>query len=156
MLWLNFYNTFKMSEVEDFLTAQEEQQIIEAINKAELETSGEIRVHIEKGLTENCIERAKEVFNYLKMQETKDKNGVLFYVSVHNKSFAILGDSGIDKVVPNDFWESVKNIVTSEFSKGNKVEGLVKGITEAGKKLKYYFPYHSKDTNELTNEISNS
>jgi len=143
-----------MSELEDFLTSTEEQQVVEAIKKAELNTSGEIRVHFENSIKKPCIDRAKEVFNYLNMQDTNNRNGVLFYVAVHDKSFAILGDSGIDKVVPNDFWESIKNTVTAQFSKGNRVKGLVKGITEAGEKLKHFFPYHIDDSNELTNEIS--
>lgn len=141
-------------ELEYFLTKEEEQQVVEAIKKAELNTSGEIRVHFENNLKKTCLDRAKEVFNYLNMQDTNNRNGVLFYVAVHDKSFAILGDSGIDKVVPDNFWESVKNTVVAEFSKGNRVEGLVNGIVEAGEKLKYYFPYHTDDTNELTDEIS--
>lgn len=141
-------------ELEDFLTKEEEQLVVEAIIKAELNTSGEIRVHFENNLKKTCLERAKEVFDYLNMQDTNNRNGVLFYVAVHDKGFAILGDSGIDKVVPNDFWESVKNTVVAEFSKGNRVEGLVNGIAEAGEKLKHYFPYQIDDSNELTNEIS--
>lgn len=145
-----------MSELDEFLTLEGQDQVVEAIKEAELNTSGEIRVHFENTLEKACLERAKEVFINLNMQNTKNRNGVLFYVAVHHKSFAILGDSGIDKVVPNDFWESVKNLVISEFSKGNRVEGLVNGILEAGIKLKHYFPYKVGDTNELTNEISKS
>ena len=143
-----------MSELEEFLTSEEESQIVEAIKKAELNTSGEIRVHFENSIEKACIDRAKEVFIKLNMQNTKNRNGVLFYVAVHDKSFAILGDSGIDKAVPIDFWESVKDLVISEFSKGNRAKGLVNGIMEAGLKLKQYFPYQLDDTNELTNEIS--
>lgn len=146
-----------MSKVEEFLNSNEEKLVVEAIKKAELETSGEIRVHFENDLHKStCFKRASEVFNYLGMHQTENKNGVLFYIAVQDKSFAILGDSGIDKVVPDDFWESVKDKVTTEFSKGNRVEGLVKGITAAGEKLKHYFPYQSDDTNELTDEISKS
>lgn len=145
-----------MSELDDFLTSTEQDQVVEAIKKAELNTSGEIRVHFENSLKSSCMDRAKEVFSYLNMQKTKNRNGVLFFVAVHDKSFTILGDSGIDKVVPNDFWENVKNMVVSDFSKGNRVEGLVNGILEAGQKLKQYFPFQLDDTNELTNEISKS
>ncbi len=145
-----------MSEIEEFLTLEEQNQVVEAIKKAELNTSGEIRVHFENTLEKACLDRAKEVFMNLDMQKTKNRNGVLFYVAVHDKSFAILGDTGIDKEVPSDFWESVKNLVIDEFSKENRVEGLVNGILEAGIKLKHYFPFKEDDTNELTNEISKS
>ena len=145
-----------MSELEEFLTSGEQEQVVEAIKKAELNTSGEIRVHFENTLEKACLDRAKEVFVNLDMQDTKNRNGVLFYVAVHDRSFAILGDSGIDKAVPIDFWKSVKDQVISEFSKGNRVGGLVNGILEAGIKLKHYFPYENDDKNELSNEISKS
>lgn len=143
-----------MSQVEDFLTKKEEEQIVMAIQEAELATSGEIRVHCEKNVEKDCLERAKEVFYILKMENTKDKNGVLFYVAVADHKFAIIGDEGIDKVVPDNFWESVKNNVISEIAKGNQAKGLIDGILEAGKKLQEYFPYQKDDLNELSNEIS--
>ncbi len=143
-----------MSHVEDFLTAVEEKDIVKAIQEAEVNTSGEIRVHIEKCANMKCIERAEEVFYILNMHKTKDKNGVLFYIAVDDKQFAIIGDEGIDNVVPDDFWDSVKNRVTGEFAKGNHADGLVLGIIEAGQKLQKYFPYKTEDINELPDEIS--
>jgi len=143
-----------MSQVEDFLTKEEEEKIVDAIRKAEKATSGEIRVHCEKKLDKDCLERAKEVFCFLKMEETKDKNGVLFYVAIDDQKFAVIGDKGIDKVVPDDFWESVKDKVMTEFSNGNQANGLIYGILEAGKKLQEYFPYQKDDLNELSDEIS--
>lgn len=142
------------SHVEEFLSEADEQRIVEAIRSAEIATSGEIRVHLENKLNKDCLERAKEVFYYLQMENTKDKNGVLFYVAVDDKKFAVIGDEGIDKVVPPDFWKSITTAVTSEFSKGNKANGLVLGIVEAGQKLQQYFPYQKGDKNELSNEIS--
>jgi len=141
-------------EVEDFLNAAQEQLIVDAIREAEKNTSGEIRVDFEKNLQKDPIERAQEVFFKLEMDKTKYKNGVLFYVAVDDHRFAIIGDEGIDKVVPDDFWESVKNEVISEFIEGNFAEGLVKGILHTGEKLKQYFPYEDDDKNELSDEIS--
>ncbi len=143
-----------MSQVEDFLTAEEEQKIVEAIRDAEIATSGEIRVHLERDLKEDCMEHAKEIFHLLKMDETQDKNGVLFYVAVNAHQFAIIGDEGIDHAVPDDFWLSVKDTVTKEFSMGNYAGGLIMGILEAGKKLQKYFPYKKEDKNELSDDIS--
>ncbi len=143
-----------MSKVEDFLTSKEEQAIIAAIRVAEQHTSGEIRVHLEPSTEKPSLERAKEVFCFLKMDETVLQNGVLFYVAVDNKQFAVIGGKGIDKKVPSNFWNSIKDRVISEFSKGNYKIGLTAGIQETGKKLKAYFPIESTDTNELSNEIS--
>ena len=146
-----------MSELENFLTYDEEQRIIKAIHEAEKETSGEIRVHLEKdNSSKDCMEHAKEIFHLIHMDETKEKNGVLFYVAVHNHQFAVIGDEGIDKRVPDDFWNSVKDTVLREFSKGNRADGLILGVLEAGQKLKQFFPYKKTDTNELSNEISKS
>jgi len=145
-----------MSEIEEFLSKEEEQKIVEAIRVAEKETSGEIRVHIENDSTKHCLEHAKEVFHLLHMDETEEKNGVLFYVAVYTHQFAIIGDEGIDKKVPDNFWNDVKDTVTGEFSKGNRADGLVLGILEAGQKLQQYFPFRKDDENELSDDISKS
>lgn len=145
-----------MSKVEDFLTKSEEEEIIEAIRKAELNTSGEIRVHIEKNTSIEPFERALELFHFLKMDETQKRNGVLIYVAVEEKVFVIYGDKGINEVVPKNFWNSTKDIMQSKFKKGNFKQGLIDGITKAGEELKKHFPWTEDDTNELNNEISKS
>lgn len=144
-----------MSKTEDFLTKAEEQEIVQAIVEAEKNTSGEIRVHIEENNTKPPVERAQEVFNILKMGETELKNGVLFYICMQTKSFAILGDQGIDNLVEDDFWDCTKDIVISHFKNEAYKQGLVAGILRAGERLKQYFPYdHHDDIDELSNEIS--
>lgn len=143
-----------MSKVEDFLTASEEQEIVDAILKAEKNTSGEIRVHIEAHTRLDHYKRAQEVFHLLKMDNTKQENGVLIYVAVNDRKFVICGDKGIDKVVPPDFWQTTKDIIQSYFEKGKFKDGLVAGILQAGTELNNHFPWQSDDTNELGNEIS--
>ncbi|HQV35370.1 MAG TPA: TPM domain-containing protein [Flavobacterium sp.] len=143
-----------MSKVEDFLTTADEQEIVLAIAMAEKNTSGEIRVHIENHSETPPIARAQEVFNFLEMFKTEARNGVLFYVGVADKKFAIIGDIGIDDVVDDDFWDCTKDIVIENFKNKKYKEGLVAGITRAGERLKEFFPYASDDTNELSNEIS--
>lgn len=143
-----------MSQVDDFLTKEEEQAIVEAIGKAEKATSGEIRVHIEKTTSLAPFDRALEVFYNLKMNETKEQNGVLIYLAVKDKTFAICGDKGINDVVTKDFWDNTKNIMSNHFKNGNFKQGLIDGILEAGQQLKSYFPHQENDTDELSNEIS--
>lgn len=143
-----------MSNIEDFLTPDEEQDIVEAIRVAELNTSGEIRVHIEKTAKGDPTHRALEVFHMLKMDNTQLKNGVLIYVAVDDKHFVIYGDEGINKVVGNDFWESTKNIIQNHFKQGHFKQGLIDGILKSGEQLKKYFPYKTSDINELPNDIS--
>ena len=143
-----------MSIVEDFLTAEEEAEIVQAIHSAEQNTSGEIRVHIENHTDLKPLERAQEVFHQLKMDETELRNGVLFYVGVSDHTFAIIGDKGINDVVEPDFWDCTKDIVIEHFKNKQFKEGLIKGILRAGDRLKQYFPFADDDTNELSNELS--
>ncbi|MDO6761379.1 TPM domain-containing protein [Tamlana sp. 2_MG-2023] len=142
------------NQTEDFLTAQEEQEIIEAIQEAELNTSGELRVHIEKTAKGDATNRALEVFHHLKMDNTKLQNAVLIYVAVEDKSFVIYGDEGINNAVESDFWDCTKDIMQAHFKKGDFKQGLVDGILRSGDRLKKYFPYQSDDINELSDEIS--
>jgi len=143
-----------MSKVEDFLTKEEEQEIVEAIRMAEKNTSGEIRVHIEKTTSMDAYERAMEVFHQLKMDETELQNGVLIYLAVEDRHFVICGDKGINDVVQHDFWDCTRDIMVTEFKKGDFKQGLIDGITRAGEQLQKYFPWQQGDTNELSNEIS--
>jgi uncharacterized membrane protein len=143
-----------MSKVEDFLTPTEEQEIVDAIVLAETSTSGEIRVHLESHTDLEPMERAKDLFHFLKMDNTKDANGVLIYVAVNDKKFVICGDRGIDQLVGHDFWDSTRDSIQRHFKEGRYKEGLVAGILEAGRVLQQHFPWNANDTNELSNEIS--
>jgi uncharacterized membrane protein len=143
-----------MSKVAAFLSKEEEAEVVEAISLAEENTSGEIRVHIEKETSIAPMERAVEVFHLLKMENTQDRNGVLIYVAVMSKQFAIYGDQGIHDKVTDTFWDSTKDIMLHHFKNGNNKQALVDGISSAGAQLKNYFPHQVDDVNELSNEIS--
>ena len=85
---------------------------------------------------------------------TRIPAGILFEVAGADHRFAVIGDKGIDQVVPDDFWESIKNEVIEEFREHNHARGLIRGILHAGQKLKEFFPVDDDDRNELTNAIS--
>lgn len=142
------------SGVEAFLTAQEEQEIILAILEAELNTSGEIRVHLESTSKMDHYTRAQEVFHILKMDNTRQRNGVLIYVAVADHKFVICGDVGIDEAVPDDFWNSTRDIMAAHFQKGEFKTGIIAGIQSTGKELKAHFPWDPEDQNELPDAIS--
>lgn len=143
-----------MSKVEDFLTAQEEQEIIEAIREAEMNTSGEIRIHIECHTQQDAFERATDVFHFLKMDNTKLQNGVLIYLAIDDKTFVIYGDKGINDVVPKEFWNSTKDVMQNHFKSNQFKKGLIEGVLKAGEQLETHFPWNHNDRNELTNTIS--
>lgn len=143
-----------MSLAKKLLSEEEQQLVVQSIEKAEKNTSGEIRVHIEDSLKEDVMDHAAYIFEQLKMHKTELRNGVLFYVSVQPHAFAVLGDVGINQKVAENFWDDIKDIVISNFKKGNYGTGLSKGIELTGVQLQTYFPYQLDDINELSNNIS--
>lgn len=136
-----------------FFTTEEQEAIANAIAQAEKATSGEIRVAMEKHCAGDPLESAKSYFAKLDMDKTAQRNGVLVYLAYADQKFAIIGDKGIDKVVPDDFWEATKVAMKAHFLGGNVAEGIIAGIVLAGEKLALFFPYQSDDINELSNEI---
>jgi len=143
-----------MASAKSFFTKEQQDQLLNAIEQAELNTSGEVRIHLENSCKENVLDRAADLFAKLDMHKTKLRNGVLFYLAIHDKKFAVLGDAGINAKVPNGFWDEVKEIMQQEFKQGRFTDGLSRGIIMAGEKLKEHFPYQKDDTNELSNDIS--
>jgi len=144
------------NDYKHFLSSADEQEVIDAIKQAELNTSGEIRVHIENSAEGDVNKRAIEVFYLLKMNSTDLQNGVLIYVAVKDKTFAIYGDKGINDIVGPKFWDSTKDIIQNHFKKGDFKNGLIQGILKSGEQLKKHFPYQKDDKNELSDKISKS
>lgn len=140
----------------DKLPPSEEQskKIIAAIEEAEKATSGEIRVHFENHCKGEVLDRAAEVFAKLHMHLTELRNGVLFYVAIKDHKFAILGDMGINKKVPDQFWDEIKEHMQKKFIEKEFTAGICDGIRKAGQQLKTHFPYQKDDKNELSDDIS--
>jgi uncharacterized membrane protein len=137
-----------------FFSKEQQAQILAAVKEAELKTSGEIRVHIESSLKGDVLDRAAWLFKKLGMHKTVERNGVLFYLAVNNRQFAILGDAGINAKVPAGFWDDISELLKRNFKEGKFTEGLAEGILLAGKHLEIHFPYRAGDVNELPDEIS--
>ena len=138
----------------NFFSREEKEIIKSAVKEAELNTSGEIRVHIDNHCKEDVMDRAAWWFEKLEMQKTEQRNGVLFYLAIKDKKFAILGDAGINAVTPEDFWDQIKEKMLASFKEGAFANGLKEGILMAGEALKSHFPHQDDDVNELSDEIS--
>jgi len=138
----------------NFFSKEEKEQIKAAVKEAETNTSGEIRVHIDNHCREDVMDRAAWWFGRLDMHKTEKRNGVLFYLAVKDRKFAIIGDTGINAVTPEDFWEDIRAKMLEHFGEGSFAEGLSRGILMAGKALQEHFPYQDDDVNELPDEIS--
>lgn len=138
----------------NFFTPEGKQLIESAIKEAEMNTSGEIRVHVESQFKGKILDRAAAVFAKIGMHKTAQRNGVLIFVGIQNHQFAIIGDVGINSVVPENFWDQTKAVIESHFKNSDFAGGLVAGVRMAGEQLKKHFPYQKEDINELPDEIS--
>jgi uncharacterized membrane protein len=143
-----------IKSAKEFFDKDQREDIHQAILNAELDTSGEIRVHIETTCTGDVLDRAAYIFKQMGMHKTKKRNGVLLYLAVKNRRFAVIGDTGINSVVPEDFWDDLKSILLNHFRENRFTEGLIESIDKVGDKLKSHFPYQTGDVNELPDEIS--
>ncbi len=138
----------------NFLTEQQMASLVEAIQTAENQSTGEIRIHIDSNTEADNAKRAFEVFQYLGMDQTAERNAVLFHVNFESHYLTIIGDEGIHKKVRQSFWDHLHDKTTSEFAQENYYEGLKKAILETGLELKKHFPFTGENFNELSNEIT--
>ncbi len=133
---------------------KQNKEIVSAIQDAEKMTSGEVRVYIElKCQYVEALDRAHELFYHLKMEETKERNGVLVYVAMKDRQFAILGDKGIHEKVGNRFWQEQLNEMRNNFKEAHYITGITTAVRAIGSSLKKYFPYQSDDENELSDDV---
>lgn len=138
----------------DYFTPQQQEAIKAAIGNAELMTSGELRVFIDDHCNKkDVLHRAAFVFEKLKMHETQLRNGVLIYLSIDDRKFAVIGDKGIHAIVKDDFWNETKELMLSYFKNNQLTEGLIAGIKKAGEVLSKNFPRSINDNNELSNDM---
>jgi uncharacterized membrane protein len=146
---------FPWHKKKEFFNEQEKQQLVEAIQKAEQRTSGEIRVFVEsKCRFMDALDRAREIFFKLKMHETAERNGTLIYVAVDDHQAAVFGDEGIHQRVGQEYWEAEVVKMMVHFKHENLVSGIVHVIYDLGEALYQHFPYNSDtDKNELPDEI---
>ncbi len=141
-------------EVDEFLTRAELDRVRDAVRSAEKRTSGEIRVHLDAAIMEGGLDHAAFVFDDLGMKKTKDRNGVLLYVSVPSRKVAVIGDAGIHAKSGQHYWDAVLELVLSHFREGRHCEGLCAGVERIGDQLLEHFPFQRDDVNELDDDVS--
>ncbi|OQA55526.1 MAG: hypothetical protein BWY42_01428 [Candidatus Omnitrophica bacterium ADurb.Bin277] len=137
-----------------FFSKSEKQRIISAVREAEKNTSGEIRVHLERRLKGDMMAEARKVFERIGMTRTKDRNGVLILLVIRDRRVAILGDKGIHEKVPADFWEREIRLMENCFRENEFAEGIALAVLEIGEKLREFFPFRPDDQNELPDGVS--
>lgn len=137
-----------------FFSGKEKKQILAAVQVAERNTSGEIRIHLEYKTRGPVYGHAQKIFQRIGMTKTAQRNGVLIYLATHDKKFAVLGDVGINEKVPEGFWNEVVQIMQEHFKQNKFAEGIAEAAVLIGEKLRAYFPYQANDKNELPDGIS--
>ncbi|HOZ39354.1 MAG: TPM domain-containing protein [Flavobacteriales bacterium] len=140
----------------EFLSATERLQVERAIGEAEQRTSGEIRVHFEDHIEDDVLDHAAFIFEELGMHRTRDRNGVLIYISVADRRVAVIGDKAINEAVPQGFWNDVVGVLKLHFAASRRADGLAEAVHMVGAKLQAFFPLRSDDSNELSNTITYS
>ena len=139
----------------NYLSNTEMASLVEAIKQAENQSTGEIRVHIDSTSVDNNAKVAFDVFKKLGMDQTKERNAVLFHVNFEKKYLTIIGDKGIHEKVHQKFWNDLHDKITLSFSEGKYYQGLHDAILETGMELKNFFPIKDgENPNELSNEIT--
>ncbi|MBU9888902.1 MAG: TPM domain-containing protein [Candidatus Omnitrophica bacterium] len=137
-----------------FLSKKEKEKIVTAIREAEKNTSGEIRVHLGSKVRGDVFGHAKRIFQKIGMSRTVRRNGVLIFLAVRDRKFAVIGDTGIDEKVPEGFWNDVAEILWRHFKEDHFAEGIAEAVLRIGMKLREFFPSSQDDTNELSDSIS--
>ena len=138
----------------DFIPSEGQRRIAAAITAAERHTTGEICVHVTPRCRGNVMKRATRTFNRLHLYTTKRRNAVLIFIAYEARKLAILGDTGINDVVPEGFWDTEVEELTRYLKAGRPVDGLCEVIAHMGERLSQYFPGVRDDENELSNEVS--
>ncbi|MDR2474787.1 MAG: TPM domain-containing protein [Bacteroidales bacterium] len=136
------------------LSKKDQNLVVAAIREAERTTSGEIHVHISRYCRQHALDGAVEMFFQLGLDKTAARNGALIFVSLRDKKVAIIGDTGINAIVPDDFWNETLDLMRNYFRNRKLTEGLCKGIEQVGLLLKQYFPCQANDINELPDELT--
>ncbi len=138
----------------ELLSEADQVRVKEAISKAEARTSGEIRVHLDDTIADEVLDHAAYIFEELGMFRTRDRNGVLIYVSAADRRVAVIGDAGINARVPAGFWDDVLALLQEHFRSGRFADGLCQAVERVGEKLRADFPHERDDRDELSNDIS--
>ncbi|MES2661089.1 MAG: TPM domain-containing protein [Verrucomicrobiota bacterium] len=135
------------------LTETEETLLVEAIREQELRTSAEIRICVSYKHLWRHERYAWKVFERAGMRNTRRRNGVLIAMMPRIKKVVVIGDTGIDAVVPQDFWKETVAAMIHEMHKSAALPALREGLRRVGDVLAVHWPREDGDANELTDEI---
>jgi uncharacterized membrane protein len=144
----------KTGLLDQLLSPQDQQRLLEKIGQIENRSSGEVRLHVTDRRVKDTLEAARKTFTALGITRTRRRNGVLVFLSLPSRTFAIVGDEGIDRVTGPQYWESLRDTMAKRFSAGSYADGLLDILDRVEAVLVEHFPYEEGDVDELPDDIS--
>ena len=135
------------------LDKPQRKRLLQAIRDFEKTTSAELKVVVAKNAKSEAMDYAKREFLRLGLAKTQLRNAILICVLPKQRKIVVLGDEGIHQALPQGSWERVVELIVAEFREGRFDVGLGKAIQEVADLMAQYFPYHSDDVNEVSDEI---
>ena len=134
-----------------------ESAILKAIQWAEKGTTGEIRVHITRRWWEpDALKRAQKLFESYGMYRTAERNGVLLYVNLRKKKFAVIGDTGIQAKIGQSYWDDLAKSLREDLLSTHYENAIAFAVRTLGVTLKMHFPVESgaENPNELPDLVT--
>lgn len=139
------------------ISRADEARLIRAIQAAEADNRGEVRVHLERRYPgDGPLERAAQLFEHLGLWRTRDGTGVLLYVAVLDHKAAVWAGPGIHGAAEPGFWQDVTAEVAAGFKAGAPVDGLIAALGHIGELLRNQAPGEDTAGNELPDRVSAS
>jgi uncharacterized membrane protein len=145
---------FRSDRPRTFLSETERRLIVDAIKAAEAKTSAEIRVHLDRRAKGDTVAAARREFDLLGMSHTQDRNGVLIYLAVRDRAFALVGDVGLNGKVDAGFWDGLKEKLAQSFKADRFGDGIATIVGDLGGKLGALFPHREGQANQLPDDVS--
>jgi putative membrane protein len=98
---------------------------------------------------EAVLARAEQAFIEQGVTETRDRSGVLLFLSETEHRLELLADRGIHERVGSEVWQALVDDVVGAIRKGQAASGLTRAIDAIGARLAEHFPPSADDVNEL-------
>jgi putative membrane protein len=113
-----------------------------------------LRTLVPKAQQSAAVEsRAKQLFLDCGVTETRDRSGVLIFLSEAEHRVQIIADRGLSEQVNSDAWQKYVAAIVTAIQSGRAADGLCAAIDDIGQMLAEAFPPRADDVNELPDEL---
>lgn len=93
--------------------------------------------------------RAEQSFIEQGVTETRERSGVLLFLSEAERRVELLADRGIHERVGAELWQALVDDVVAEIRGGHAADGITRAVDAIGARLAEHFPPAADDINEL-------